>query len=235
MTDTRPTIHELLPRVAAEIGVVGKASENRSQGYSFRGIDDVVAAVSPILSAHGVTFIPTGVEDVRDATVPTKSGGQMRVVSFTQRFRFYAPDGSYVEGAVRGEGMDSGDKGSNKATSAAAKYALTLSLLIPTKGSLDEGDFDSPTYEPTNPRVAEVKQRIVTELRGTPGIDSVPSTRYTEVYETTVDELDLDDDLGDATDEQLDRLVELVVDRLDLEARTYAETDDDIGVGGGYA
>jgi hypothetical protein len=53
------------------------------------------------------------------------------------QFRFYASDGSYVEAITEGEAMDSGDKATNKAQSAAFKYACMELFCIPTKELLD--------------------------------------------------------------------------------------------------
>jgi hypothetical protein len=53
------------------------------------------------------------------------------------RYDFFARDGSSVSATVMGEGMDSGDKASNKAMAVAHKYALLQILSIPTEESLD--------------------------------------------------------------------------------------------------
>ena len=58
------------------------------------------------------------------------------------KFTFYATDGSNVSTQARGEGMDSGDKASNKAMAVAHKYALTQTFTIPYEGMVDP-DSDS--------------------------------------------------------------------------------------------
>ena len=55
----------------------------------------------------------------------------------TIRYTIYAPDGSNVSCVVVGEGMDSGDKASNKAMSVAMKYAMFQLLMIPTEEMVD--------------------------------------------------------------------------------------------------
>lgn len=124
-------IYGALAKVMAEVGVVGKAKKNAQQGYQFRGIDDVVAHVQHVMAAQGVVVVPRVVGREREM-VSTKSGGTMASVRLVVDHVFYAQDGSSVTCTTLGEAMDSGDKASNKAMSAALKYALTQTLLIPT-------------------------------------------------------------------------------------------------------
>lgn len=131
MTVVQGQIYGALARVMAEVGVVGKAKKNAQQGYQFRGIDDVVAHVQHVMAAQGVVVVPRVVGREREM-VSTKSGGTMASVRLVVDHVFYAQDGSSVTCTTLGEAMDSGDKASNKAMSAALKYALTQTLLIPT-------------------------------------------------------------------------------------------------------
>ena len=62
----------------------------------------------------------------------------------TVQHRFYAHDGSFIDVVTIGEAMDSGDKASNKAMSAAMKYALIELLAIPTEG---DNDTENQTHE----------------------------------------------------------------------------------------
>lgn len=124
-------IYAALAKVMAEVGAVGKAKKNVQQGYQFRGVDDVVAHVQGVMAECGVVCVPRVVEREREM-IPTKSGGSMASVRLLVEHTFYATDGSSVACVTLGEAMDSGDKASNKAMSAALKYALTETLLIPT-------------------------------------------------------------------------------------------------------
>ena len=62
------------------------------------------------------------------------------------KYTFYAEDGSHVSAVIQSEGMDSADKSSNKAMSAACKYALFQVFNIPTVEFVDP---DATTPEPT--------------------------------------------------------------------------------------
>jgi hypothetical protein len=134
-------IFELLPKVSADVGIVGKNRKNAQQGYSFRTIDDVVDACHGSFTKFSVTVIPEIVKVMREEK-PTKSGGTMMFTLLEVKYSFYAPDGSSVSCLVLGEGADSGDKSANKAMSAAYKYAMGQVLSIPF--NMDDSEKDSP-------------------------------------------------------------------------------------------
>jgi hypothetical protein len=138
-------IFTLLPKVMQAIGHVGKSRKNQQQNYAFRGIDDLYNAVQPALIANGVTVAPHAVEWKSREERATRNGGVLFYTVVICTFRFYAPDGSFVESTTLGEAMDSGDKSCNKAMSAAMKYALMQTLCIPTEESKDTED---ETHEP---------------------------------------------------------------------------------------
>lgn len=139
-----PKIVAAIARVMAEVGAVGKTKKNASQGYQFRGVDDVVAHVQEVMAKCGVIVVPRVVERERE-TLTTKSGGAMVSVRLLVEHTFLCEtDGSSVVCTTLGEAMDSGDKASNKAMSAALKYALTETLLIPTY----EVDRDTEEHSP---------------------------------------------------------------------------------------
>lgn len=129
-------IYKKLLAIMTEVGSVGKDRQNAQQGYKFRGIDDVMNELHEKFSQHGV-FILTNIMDQRREERPTKSGGINIYSINTYRFTFMAEDGSFVESTQIGEGMDNGDKASNKAASVALKYALLFMFLIPTEDAKD--------------------------------------------------------------------------------------------------
>jgi hypothetical protein len=131
----------------SEVGVVGKSRKNTGQGYQFRGLDDVVAAVQPVLAANGVLVVPRVIEREREE-FKTAKGGAMFSVRLLVEHSFFAPDGSSVICTTLGEAMDSGDKASNKAMSAALKYALTETLMIPTYEAERDIEDSSPEVAP---------------------------------------------------------------------------------------
>ncbi len=75
----------------------------------------------------------------------TKNGGVMFYVVCGMEFDFVsAEDGTKHTVSAVGEAMDSGDKATNKAMSAAYKYAALMTFCIPTEG---DNDADASTHE----------------------------------------------------------------------------------------
>lgn len=155
MSETRQ-IYGALAKVMSEVGAVGKTRKNPQQGYQFRGIDDVMAHVQGPLTAAGVVVVPRVLERERE-TVQTKSGGTMASVRLLVAHDFFAADGSFVTCTTLGEAMDSGDKASNKAMSAALKYALTETLCIPTYEADRDTEEASPEVARPAPRPTPAK------------------------------------------------------------------------------
>jgi hypothetical protein len=133
-----------------EVDAIAKTARNTSQGFNYRGIDDVYNAINPILAKHGVFMTAKILEKTREERVTRRDSGKDSVLAFTclhMSYRFNAEDGSFVETESEGEGMDSGDKSSNKAMSVAHKYALLQAFCIPTK-DLDDPDAQSHEVAP---------------------------------------------------------------------------------------
>lgn len=131
---------------------ISKSRKNEQQGYKFRGIDDVYAALSRHLSEQKLCILPRVVER---STVerPTKSGGVSTYTTLTVEFDLVsAVDGSTHTIRTVGEAMDTADKSSNKAQSAAMKYACLLAFQIPTEG---DNDTENHHHEKARPASLE--------------------------------------------------------------------------------
>lgn len=142
----KPQIYTLLSKVMGDIGAVGKDSQNVQQGYKFRGIDAMLNAAHPALVKHGVFCCPEIQSvDSQERVVTNSQGKQTNYirVAITMRYTFWAPDGSSVSVVTAGEGLDTSDKATNKAMSAAMKYALIQLFSIPT-ADMDDADRTSP-------------------------------------------------------------------------------------------
>lgn len=136
-------IYAAISAAMADISAIGKDKYNQQQGFKFRGIDDVMNALKPILTKNKIFTVPQILEQTREIKVTAK-GGELRYSLLKIAFRFYATDGSFVEAVTLGEGMDSGDKASNKAMAIAYKYALFQVFCIPTEEMTDP---DGESYE----------------------------------------------------------------------------------------
>ena len=139
-------IFESIAAVMGEIGAVGKNSKNVTQGFMFRGIDAVMNAINPALTKYKVFIVPEVLEQTREER--TNSKGTLLIYSICKvKYTFYAEDGSHVEAVVIGEGMDTGDKATNKAMSIAFKYACFQVFCIPTE-EMKDPDAESHAVEP---------------------------------------------------------------------------------------
>ncbi len=141
-------VYRVIANVAKDMSTQGisKCRENTQQGFKFRGIDDVFNALAPSLVRHGLVILPRMVS--RTVTErQNKSGGALFYVIVEAEFDFVAAeDGSKHTIRTFGEAMDSGDKATNKAMSAAYKYAAFQAFCIPTEG---DNDADATTHEVT--------------------------------------------------------------------------------------
>ena len=140
-------IYKKMSEVMRDIGSVGKDQKNQAQGFKFRGIDQFINSLYPALTKHGVFMAPRCVGEQHELKEVTRGSGKAGVdkhVTIMMEYDFFAEDGSKVTvGPIPAEGLDSGDKATNKALSAALKYALIQTFAIPTE-DMAEADLDSP-------------------------------------------------------------------------------------------
>lgn len=139
-------VYEAIAAVTAELARNGisKGRKNSQQGYNFRGIDDIYNALAPALARAKLCVLPRVTR--REVTErSTKSGSPLFYVVCDVEFDFVsAEDGSKHTIAVVGEAMDSADKATNKAMSAAYKYAAIMAFCVPTEG---DNDADALTHD----------------------------------------------------------------------------------------
>ena len=139
-------VYQAINRVQAALAREGisKSRKNEQQGYKFRGIDEVYNALSPLLAEHGLCILPRCTERLCVERTNAK-GTALFYVTVRAEFDFVSSeDGSKHTVTTYGEAMDSGDKATNKAMSAAYKYAAFQTFAIPTEGT---PDADAETHE----------------------------------------------------------------------------------------
>lgn len=140
-------IYKAIPAIMGEIGHIGKDRKNQQQGFMFRGVDQVMNTMKPLLADHGVFVVPEVISTKREER-QTAKGGNLIYTMHTIRFHFCATDGSEVVATVVGEGMDMADKSSNKAMAVAFKYACFQVFCIPTE-EMTKDDPDNYVPEPS--------------------------------------------------------------------------------------
>lgn len=153
-------IYSRIGLVMRDLPAIGKEQKNTQQGWMFRGIDMIMNYVEPLFVKHGVFMVPQVLDSIREER-QTLKGGTLIYTKLRIKYTFYATsDGSSIEAVVDGEGMDSGDKSTNKAMAVAMKYALFQVLCIPTEEmAIPERmvDPDQETPEESVPKPQKAK------------------------------------------------------------------------------
>lgn len=158
-----PKIYGAICDIMSEVGSIGKNKKTTSgQIYNFRGIDDVVNALQPIMIKYRVFATPEVLEDKREERA-TRSGGNLIYTVLKVKYTFYADDGSSVNAIVVGEGMDSGDKSANKAMSVAYKYACFQVFSIPTEEMIDPDASTPPSSTPVKQQPTQTNSNGITD------------------------------------------------------------------------
>jgi hypothetical protein len=148
-------IYKCIGEVLKEIEPVKK--KRQASQFKFRGVEDAMNMLSPILAKNGVFPTTHRIDDIRSLDVESKNGtrGSHYVRRYT--FRFFAEDGSYVDTIADGEAIDFGDKASNKCYSVAYREALWKMFVVP---------FEQDDFENYNPEVASKrKEKVVPEKK----------------------------------------------------------------------
>ncbi len=163
-------ILKLIPEAIKRIGNIAKLRKRKIFGsksgddndkgasFDFRGIDDALNGVSPILAELGITPSVQLLQPPRYETLnSTDKYNKPTVINRADvmlAVTYMAEDGSWVRSSCAGMATDTNDNtSSNKAHSAAAKYAIFLGLMIPVDrmamedGDADEGDGPMTTVE----------------------------------------------------------------------------------------
>jgi hypothetical protein len=111
--------------------------------YAYLSDDAVVAKVQASMARNGLALVPETMAIIDHPVVKSGQGDKQREtvgVRILVEWRLHHETGS-VSLATIGEGNDSGDKGANKAMTAARKYAMRLAFSI---ASGDDPDDERP-------------------------------------------------------------------------------------------
>jgi hypothetical protein len=165
-----PLIYGKIADAMADIDAVAKRGEYKGDGvrYNFRGVDDVVNAVGPILRKHRI--VPgVWLEKVERRDTQTTKGNATRETTVEVLFTLTAEDGSSREYRIPGEALDTSDKGTAKAMSVAYRIWLIQAFAIPT----DEPDPDSERHERGEPPAVTVPAAAASFL-----LDRIRPVRY---------------------------------------------------------
>ena len=184
-------IYEAIVNVMKDVGAVGKDAKNNFDNYVYRSIDGVMNALNPAMVKNHVFVTPTVLDSQREERVNAK-GTNMVYTILTVKYSFYTDDGSSVECTVVGEAMDRSDKSSNKAMSAAFKYACFQTFCIPTEEMIDSEteslEISSEKKKPTAPEKVKKEKAIKSdeqknaEMINSVSPDLIPDPNRTPEY-----------------------------------------------------
>lgn len=156
-------IYQAISKCMDEIGAVGKNDVNKTQGFKYRGIDAIMNAINPALINNHIFIVPEVLEQTRENRTSAK-GSQLIYSVCKIKYTFFAEDGSHIEAITIGEGMDSGDKATNKAMAIAFKYACFQVFCIPTEEMVDP-DGESHELGKEQPPTPQFVPATVEQLR----------------------------------------------------------------------
>lgn len=150
---SQPLIYSKISEVMNRIGSIGKDQRNDAQSYQFRGIDDVYNALHQPLADAKIFYVPEVLDQSHDIFEHQDGSRVKRSIRVRLRvkYTFFAEDGSSISTVVEGEAIDSSDKATNKAMSAALKYMLIQVFCIPTLAG-DDADRSSPEIGTVTPK-----------------------------------------------------------------------------------
>lgn len=146
-------VYKCINLVQAEIASQGISKDKTAQtggsgSYKFRGIDDIYNSLSVIMAKHGLCVLPK-YSDKQVLERQSAKGNALFYTTIRGEFDFVSShDGSKHTISTIGEAMDSGDKGANKAMSAAYKYACLQTFCIPTEGQSHNNEDDFYEVKP---------------------------------------------------------------------------------------
>lgn len=157
-------IYQSINGIMEEINPISKDKKtggNEGFSFNYRGIDQVMNVLQPLLSKHKVFVAPKVLEQTRERVVTVKNNQekQTQYSILKIEFTFFAEDGTSISAVTIGEGMDTGDKSSNKAMSIAFKYACFQVFCIPTEDIVD------PDGETHNTTAAKEPKEIQAPLK----------------------------------------------------------------------
>ena len=157
------TVYKAIANVTAAMAKAGisKDRKNQQQGYSFRGIDDVYNVLSGMLAEYGLCIIPRILTRTCQERATQKGGTLFYVTVEAEYDLVSAEDGSKHTARVFGEAMDSADKATNKAMSAAYKYAAIMTFGIPTEGDNDTENTSHEVAPAIDPRITDAAMHLM--------------------------------------------------------------------------
>lgn len=175
-------VFEAINNVTRELAKTGisKDRKNIQQGYSFRGIDDIYNTLANLLAENKLCILPEVLERTQTERLNNKGNPLFYTTVRVKYTLVSSEDGSRFECYTYGEAMDSADKATNKAMSAAFKYLCLQVFCIPTEG---DNDADATTHE-VAPQPLDLNTRMgnaIKKLNTLTSLDNETKTKLTKL------------------------------------------------------
>lgn len=151
-------IHQRIAAITAEVKAIEKTGRNQEQDYAFMEYDAVTAALRELMLKHGITVLQNLPKDARHETeVKNKWNkvGYRLIMDYVFTVTNMDDPKDNIVFDWQGESIDYGDKGTNKAATAAEKYFLLKLFKI---GSKDDPDRESPEIANNSAKSAPAPQ-----------------------------------------------------------------------------
>tara|TARA_R110002074_G_scaffold87188_7_gene192589 strand:+ start:442 stop:1122 length:681 start_codon:yes stop_codon:yes gene_type:complete len=168
---------------------IAKEGVNAQQRYNFRGIDQVMNTLAPLLAEHEVLIVPS-VKAHNVVPGATKAGGVNFHHYVEVEYYIHSPYGDPLGPFLSfGESLDTSDKGLNKACTAAYKYWVLTALCVPLEGH-EDADKTSPEAANTALTPAESQAILALCMKSNTKVDdfvswmgysaltAIPSSQY---------------------------------------------------------
>lgn len=165
---------------------IAKDRRNAQQGYNFRGIDDIYNTLSGLLADNGLCILPEVLERTQVERVTNKGGALFYTTVKVKYTIVSAVDGSQFITATYGEAMDSADKSTNKAMSAAYKYMCLQVFCIPTIGDNDADETTPDTLKPLTPPPAPKKPELSIDERCNAFINFITTAGWAQLNDEKI-------------------------------------------------
>lgn len=169
-TKTVPAVYAAICEAMNAIGAVAKGTHSDHGNFKFRGIDDALNVVGPVLRSYCLFISPRLVSITRTQLKTNAGGGLVNTIVEVAYDFISGADGSvHTVGPIPGEGMDTGDKSTAKAMSVAMRTMLWQVFAIPTQDRDPDHDVyeiagSAPSHAPGRQATAKPRQRPATEV-----------------------------------------------------------------------
>ena len=174
-------INEALVAIMEDVGAVDKGGNNKVQGWKFRGIEQVINGVSPALRRHGVVIVPVGSE-VEYVERTNQKGNSVIDSRVRVTYRWFGPEGDFIDSVVVAEARDLSDKATAKAMSVAFRTSLVQTLALPTEDEdPDESYHEALGKDAPAPVDEDALKIVLSAIQTDAKAAGVPDARVAEL------------------------------------------------------